>query len=131
MTASSKPAPRGDGLHGEFVEFCKRGELRFQRCRQCGTWRHLPREMCRACGSTEWSWERSSGRGTVYTWTVTHRALHPGFADDVPYAAVMVELDEGVRITAQSEGIDHSDLQLGLPVEIVVRRDGTYRVIRR
>ncbi|WP_419923097.1 Zn-ribbon domain-containing OB-fold protein [Candidatus Poriferisodalis sp.] len=131
MTASSKPVPRGDGLYGEFLAFCTRGELRFQRCSQCGTWRHLPREACRACGSTQWSWECSSGRGTVYTWTVTHRALHPGFADDVPYAAVIAELDEGVRITAQADGIDLADLRLGLPVQVVLRHDGTCRIAPR
>ena len=129
--AVARPTPRGEGLWGKFVAFCKQGELRFQRCADCGTWRHIPREGCRDCGSTQWTWERSSGLGHIYTWTVTHRALHPGFAQDVPYAAVIAELDEGVRITAMADGIDADDLRIGLPVHVVVNDDGTYRIVPR
>ena len=43
---------------GSFIS-CKRHELRFQRCRDCGAWRHMPRESCAACGSFNWSWQRS------------------------------------------------------------------------
>ena len=128
---NGKPLPRGEGLWDEFFAYCRQGELRFQHCGECGTWRHMPREACRACGSTEWTWELSTGQGHVYTWTVTHRALHPGFADDVPYAAVIAELDEGVRITSQTDGIDVEDLRLGLPVQVIVRDDGTYRIVPR
>ena len=78
----------------------------------------MPRETCRDCGSFEWSWERSSGRGTIFSWTVIHRALHPGFADSLPYAAVVVELDEGVRLVSEVVDIDVDDLALGLPVEV-------------
>ena len=128
---SGKPLPRGEGLWGEFFAFCGQGELRFQRCEDCGTWRHMPRDGCRNCGSTQWTWQRSSGRGRIYTWTVTHRALHPGFAEDVPYAAVIAELDEGVRISALADGIDVEELRLGMPVQVVVRDDGTYRITPR
>ena len=128
---SSKPLPRGEGLWGEFFAYCRQGELRFQCCSECGTWRHMPREACRACGSVDWAWELSSGLGHVYTWTVTHRALHPGFADDVPYAAVIAELEEGVRIAAQADGINLTDLRLGLPVQAVLRGDGTCRIVPR
>lgn len=129
--AVARPTPRGEGLWGEFVAFCKQGELRFQRCADCGTWRHIPREGCRDCGSTQWTWDRSSGLGRIYTWTVTYRALHPGFTEDVPYTAVIAELDEGVRITAMADGIDPAELQLGLPVQVIVRDDGTYRIVPR
>ena len=104
MAAYDKPLPRGEDFNGEFYRFCKDHELRFQRCRDCGAWRHMPRESCQACGSFNWTWERAGGRGQVFSWTVIHRALHPGFAEALPYAAVVVELDE---------------LRVGLPVEVV------------
>ena len=59
-----------------------------------------PRESCAACGSFNWSWERSSGKGQVFSWTVIHRALHPGFTPDVPYATVIIEMAEGVRMVS-------------------------------
>ncbi len=115
----TKPVPVLEGHAGEFYGFCKEGELRFQRCSDCGTWRHVPREMCAACGSFNWSWEPSSGRGKVFSWTVADRALHPDFVGDTPYAPTIVETDEGVRILTQVVDCDPEDLEIGLPVEVV------------
>ena len=55
-----RPLPRRRGMAGEFYDFCKQHELRFQRCTDCGTWRHVPREMCAKCGSFNWEWAQSS-----------------------------------------------------------------------
>lgn len=119
MHTYTKPLPRGEDANGEFYQFCKQHELRFQRCTACGTWRHMPRESCAACGSFAWTWERSSGQGTVYSWTVIHRALHPGFAEDLPYAAVIIELQEGVRLVSHVLDVAPQALRLGMPVEVV------------
>ena len=119
MTAYDKPLPRGEEFNGEFYQFCKQHELRFQRCRDCGAWRHMPRESCQACGSFNWAWERAAGKGQVFSWTVIHRALHPGFAAELPYAAVVVELEEGVRIVSHVLDLPVDQLRVGLPVEVV------------
>jgi uncharacterized OB-fold protein len=55
----------------------------------------------------------------VFSWTVVHRALHPGFSEDLPYAAVIIELDEGVRMVSHVVGLAPDALQLDLPVEVV------------
>jgi|TARA_B100000315_G_C14042760_1_gene348322 hypothetical protein len=120
--AYGKPLPSLTGLAGEFYSWCRRGELRFQRCRDCKAWRHVPREMCAECGSWDWSWERSSGRGTVFTWTVAERPLHPAFADDVPYAPVVVELEEGVRLLSELIDCRPRELEIGAPVEIAFEK---------
>jgi uncharacterized OB-fold protein len=117
--AGAKPLPELAGHAGDFYGFCRRGELRFQRCAACRTWRHVPREMCAACGSFEWAWERSSGRGTVFTWTVVARALHPAFRDDTPYAPVVVEMEEGVRLLSQVVDCPPDALEIGMPLEVV------------
>ena len=118
-TQHAKPLPAMDGLAKEFYHWCKQRELRFQRCDSCGAWRHVPREMCAACGSWQWQWRKSSGRGTVFTWTVIARALHPAFQSDTPYAPVVVELDEGVRLLSQIVDCPPDQLQIGMPVEVV------------
>jgi len=118
VKAYNKPIPRGEDLNGEFYEFCKRHELRFQRCSECGTWRHMPRESCRNCGSFEWSWEQSSGKGEIFSWTVIHRALHPGFNEELPYASVVVELEEGVRLVTHVVDLPNEALAIGVPVEV-------------
>jgi uncharacterized OB-fold protein len=119
MSDYTKPLPRGEDMHGEFYQFCKQHELRFQRCQDCGAWRHMPRERCAACGSFNWSWELSSGQGQVGSWTVVHRAVHPGFAPDVPYATVITEMAEGVRMVSHVLDLDPEQLCVGLPVAVV------------
>ena len=115
---TTRPLPELEGLTAEFYDFCKRGALHFQRCAGCRAWRHVPREMCAECGSWDWSWEPSSGRGVVYSWTVVERALHPAFQADTPYAPVIVEMDEGVRLLSQVEGVEPGDLEIDMPVEV-------------
>jgi uncharacterized OB-fold protein len=51
MSEYTKPLPRGEDHNGEFYQYCKQHELRFQRCSTCHAWRHMPRECCPACGS--------------------------------------------------------------------------------
>jgi uncharacterized OB-fold protein len=101
--------PYWDGL--------KVGQLRLQRCADCGRIRHYPRPMCDACWSMRTDWVNASGNGTVHSWTVTHYAFHPGFKADLPYLLLTVDLEEGVRMTAQGRGIDTPSI--GLPVRVV------------
>jgi uncharacterized OB-fold protein len=108
-----------EGLAGEFYGWCRRGELRFQRCRACAAWRHVPREMCAGCGSWEWEWARSSGRGSLFTWTVVTRALHPAFLNDVPVAPAVIEMEEGVRLLSEVVDCPPEALEIGMPVEVV------------
>ncbi len=110
--------PNPEGLHAEFYAFCAKGELRFQRCNACAAWRHPPRILCPRCGAESWEWARSSGRGKVYSWTITHQALLPMFAEDLPYAVVVVELDEGLRLVSALRGIEPAAIALNLPVEV-------------
>ena len=66
----------------------------------------------------EWELAPSAGRGNVYCWTTVHQALDPAFAGDVPYMAVIVELDEGPRLATWVTGIPPERLSAGLPVEV-------------
>jgi uncharacterized OB-fold protein len=115
-----KLVPQPVGLNAEFYAHCAAGELRFQRCTACATWRHPPRVRCAACGSDEWEWALASGRGHVYTWTITHRPIDPGFADEVPYAVLVVEMEEGPRLVGNLRDLAPSELALDLPVVVVL-----------
>jgi len=118
MDEYDKPLPDLEGFTADFYGFCRAGELRFQRCTACGAWRHVPREMCAACGAWEFEWARSSGRGEVFSWTVVDRALHPAFVDDTPFAAVVVELEEGVRLLSHVTDVAPDALTIGMAVEV-------------
>ena len=118
MTSYVRPLPRLEGATAEWYGFLKNHELRFQRCTNCGRWRHVPREYCASCGSDAFEWAKSSGKGTVFTWTTTYRPLHPGFVDDVPYSGVVVELEEGPRVMTWITDVSPDDITMGLPVEV-------------
>ncbi|MBL0122973.1 MAG: OB-fold domain-containing protein [Betaproteobacteria bacterium] len=114
----ARPRPALHGLAKEFYDWCRLGELRFQRCTQCGSFRHVPREVCAECSSFGWEWVRSSGKGTIYTWTVVERALHPAYAKAVPYAPVVVEMAEGVRLLSRIIDCAPEDLRMGMRVRV-------------
>ncbi len=119
QAAPPKPRPRPqDPVEQEFWERCQSGRLHFQRCSACHVWRHLPRYMCARCGSPEFTWEPSSGKGTLFSWTVTHQALHPAFAADLPFVAAVVELEEGVRMATRLVDWDPEHVALDMPVEL-------------
>lgn len=54
----------------------------------------------------------------MFTWTVVHQAMHPAFASEVPYAVLVVETEEGVRVAANLRGAAPDVLRLDLPVEV-------------
>lgn len=77
-----------------FWDYARAHELRCQRCASCGRLRFPAAPLCPVCRSEDAEWERLSGRGTVRSWTTTHRVAHPAFAGSVPYTSVLVELAE-------------------------------------
>lgn len=101
-----------------FWEGCGRGELVLQRCRSCGTTQHKPRAVCATCLSDEIEHVVASGRGRVYTFTVTHQNQQPPFRDACPYVMAYVELDEGPRLLTHIVGCDPGDVEVGMPVVV-------------
>lgn len=115
----SKPLPLVDEESRGYWEACGRHELYLQRCGSCGALRFYPRALCPSCLSERIEWVRSAGRGTVYTFTVTHQNQAPGFRDTLPYVLAYVELDEGVRMLSNIVACAPGDVRIGLPVEVV------------
>lgn len=86
--------------------------------RRCAALQYYPRGPCVACGATDLGWEPASGRGTVYTHTVTYRSEQPGFKERVPYVPAWVELEEGVQVLTNIVGWDPARVRIGLPVRV-------------
>jgi uncharacterized OB-fold protein len=121
------PLPRTSAIAQPFWEGCERSELMFQRCGGCGRAVFNPAPICRFCTSRDLSWERSAGRGTVYSWTVAWRPQSPAFT--TPYAPVIVELDEGYYLLSNLVGCEVEDIRVGLPVEVVFHRVSDARTL--
>ena len=97
-----------------FWEGVQEGRLRIQRCASCATLRHPPGPMCPRCHSLEWDTVESRGRGTVYSWVLSH---HPTEPDAEPRIVVLVDLEEGVRLVANLQGLPWADVTNGMAVE--------------
>lgn len=118
-----------DPVNAEFWSQCQEGVLRFQQCGACAAWRFLPRYMCAACGSDEYAWKPSSGRGRIFSWTVVYQAFDPAFARDTPYIAAVVELEEGVRMATRLLDCDPDAVELDMPVKLVFKAvDGDFKL---
>lgn len=87
-----------DELTSSFWAAARNGTLVRPVCGDCGRNFFSPQIACPGCLSENWSYEPSSGRGTVYSVTVVHKAPSPEF--EVPYALAVVELDEGWSMLA-------------------------------
>jgi uncharacterized OB-fold protein len=113
-----KPLPRIDEESRGYWEALARHELWFQRCGDCATKRFPPRAVCPACLSSKTDWVRAGGRGTVYSFTVTHQNQAPGFREELPYVLAVVELAEGLRMMTNVVGCAPEDVRVGMAVEV-------------
>lgn len=102
-------------------QMAERGELGIQRCLGCQTLRHPPRPMCGDCHSLEWDAVVASGRGTICSFTTLHHPKFPGY--EYPLIIILVDLEEGTRLTSQLVGCSPEDVDFGLPVEMVIHED--------
>jgi hypothetical protein len=113
------PVPLPTRDNAPFHEAARRGELVFQRCTACGRFRHYPRPTCPACLAREHVWERSSGRGTVWTWTIVRGPTLPAFEARIPYNVVDVLMEEGVHFVSEVLDCPPEEIRAGMPVEAV------------
>ncbi len=96
-----RPVPDADTA--PYWEGVSAGELRLQRCGACGLAVFYPRAVCPHCGGDRLSWFTAAGTGTVYSYTVVHRAFGE-FAAQAPFTVALVDLDEGVRMMTRIVG---------------------------
>lgn len=89
-------------------------------CPHCEAKLFPPRDVCPECGGEAKTEYHFSGRGEVYSHTTVYNAP-AGFDDKTPYTVALVKLDEGPVVTAQLTDVDDSDVQIGMPVEMVTR----------
>lgn len=97
MAEYGKPLPVPDGDTAPYWASAREGRLAVQRCEACGRHVFYPRAVCPHCMSEQLTWVDATGFGTVYSYTVVHRAP-AAFQGEAPYVVALVDLDEGVRL---------------------------------
>lgn len=125
MNAELPAAPEMDAAAVAWWDATKERRLLVQRCASCGRSQHYPRALCLGCGGTDLSFARASGRATIHSFTVVHRAPSPAFI--APYVIALVRLAEGPLMLTRIVGSDEAGLACDAPVvlrwETVAGRD--------
>jgi uncharacterized OB-fold protein len=116
----TRPVPVPDELSAPYWAAAARHELVVAQCSRCGSLALPPGQVCPGCGSTEpeYAWRLASGRGTVASWTIVRQSFLPGFAADLPFMLVDVELAEqpGLRMIGRLLDGPDAPVRLGAPV---------------
>jgi uncharacterized OB-fold protein len=122
MPEATGRAPIADEHSRAYWEAAAAGRLLIQRCAACGHLQFYPRRHCTACLGADPEWHEARGTGRLHTFSVIHRTPNAEFAAECPYVFAVVELDEGVRISARIVDTPHDRLACDVPVHVVFTR---------
>jgi uncharacterized OB-fold protein len=116
----TKPIPVPQGESDFYWEKAKAHELWLRHCDDCNKAYFYPRDICPMCFSRNTSWVQASGKGTLHTFAIVHRAPTPAFRDDAPFVVAMVDLEEGPRMPTNLVGVepDPANIKVGMAVEV-------------
>ena len=122
LLEDQRPRPVADAVTGEFWAWVQREQLRLQWCDRCARLLFPPAPYCAGCRTEPREWRPVSGRGTIFSSGVVHRAFVPGFTP--PYAVVSVQLDEQDDLLMISDFPMDGDARprIGLPVRLTFER---------
>ena len=127
MSANTRPLPRITEDSEPYWRSAREQAARMQRCARCSTFRFYPSKACHHCGGLDAEWVQVSGEGTVYSYTVVHRAGVGAFAQRMPFALVLVTLDEGPTMMANL--LDDAGNDVTEDVAIGMRVRMSYEVV--
>lgn len=99
----------------------QRYRLEGEVCEHCGHKIFPPRDICPECHQPARKPYALSGRGEVYSFS-TLTSAPEGFEAYAPYTVALIKLEEGPMLTAQLTDVAPSEVQIGMPVEMVTRR---------
>ena len=91
------------------------GRLLVKYCNACSQYHWFPRTLCPFCFSDRTEWKEVSGRGTVYTFSVTRRA------GPIPFAIAYVTLEEGPTMLTNLVDCDLDAVRIGDEVQVVFK----------
>ena len=124
MSTSEKAIPVPNTDSRAFWAATAQGRLELQRCSACNTAQFYPRPHCAACGSDAVQPFTASGLGSVFTFTVNHRAPTPAYGAEGPYVIALVDLDEGPRLMVNILDVDPARVAIDMRVQVVFERRG-------
>jgi uncharacterized protein len=120
----TRPIPVPNEWTKPFWESARRGVLTLQRCQACKHFQHPPYATCVRCMAIDLAFEPVSGKGTIYAYTIMYHAGDKRFAAAIPYASIIVELDDapGALLAANLLEAPYTEAKVGRRVEVVFER---------
>jgi len=115
--AGQRPAPVPHNFTLPFWDGAREGKLLLQYDPDAGKYQFYPRPISVFSGRRNLEWREASGKGTVYTYTVSHKAPPP-LRHVTPFVVVTVELFEGVRIMTNLINCSLEEVRIGMPVRL-------------
>jgi len=112
---------RLDHTNKHFYRGLLEGELRLNKCADCGWWHHRPKPVCPNCWSHNLVATPVKGSGTIHLLIVLHQGPPADGVDyTTPHPVAAVELDEqeGLRFTSTVVGADNSEIAVGKRVSL-------------
>jgi uncharacterized OB-fold protein len=122
-TSYTKPLPHRTKVNAPYWDALKAHELRLPKCNACGHIWHPPASaICPNClAEGDYEWAKLSGRGKIWSYLVMHQRYFAGFAPELPYNIIYVELEErpGLRMISNLVDYGEEHLRCDQPVEVV------------
>ncbi|MFH0845253.1 MAG: OB-fold domain-containing protein [Pseudomonadota bacterium] len=100
-------------------------KISLDRCKRCEAVFIPPRYACPECGATEFTQSEIDGRGKLLTYT-TIRIPPLGFEKEAPYFVGIVELSNGLNLTARLKTEENKEPGMGNDVSFLERKGGGY-----
>ena len=108
--ALERQEPPISAVSEPFWDATRSKRLVIQHCTACDRAVWFPRVACPHCFSQDLVWTESKGEGTIYAVSVQYRPGNAQMRERVPYAVVLVDLAEGVRMMSNVIGCDVDDV---------------------
>ena len=102
-------------------EVPQRYRLEAGKCKQCVNISFPPRLVCPKCKSKSFETVKLSREGKILTFTII-RVGPDKFSKETPYAVAIIELNDGVRLSAQVTDCDVNKVEIGAKVKLIFRK---------
>lgn len=125
MKNISFPEPTVNPITKPFWDEVANHRFTLQQCQDCSEWIFYPRAHCPHCFGSHLVWKEASGKGTLKSWSIVHRAGHPAWQAKAPYVVGVVELEEGPSLLSHIL-VPSEELTYRMPLRVSYEQIGAY-----
>ena len=108
-----------------YAKFLSEKKLKGSKCKKCGHISVPPKPICPKCQGNDMELVEMKGKGKLAAYTVVAVGaplmIEEGVDREHPYCSGIVELEEGVKVTARILGMDTTkpdQIRIGTPVTV-------------